>query len=327
MGLPTYYAARRFGPGAVRAARKYGPRAFKYVGRRAAAAMVSAGLQRAKRFISGRKYGSNTLTTQRDSTVTRRRFRSGAGMRAFRRKVRSALIAEQPRLMYQAVRKATINAAAGSCNYASFSLLDTNTNVDGDIWNVFKDNYTAAVVADVEDNSLYIRNANMTLEMKNTGVEEALLDVYEITAKRDISNAVAGATNISDVYVDAFSDLIDVGATADTWIGMSLYDVPEFMRQFKVTKKSTIKLEAGKSCQLSTGTRMNRHISGKRIATANVALRGVTRAYFVFARGAANGGATAAGTAAATIECSVFKTIRYAVPPTDKQSDTIGQSK
>lgn len=310
-------------------ARRWARDAFRYgakdFGRRIAGAASAKAFNWLKKRAS--RAISKPLTTQRDSRVVRGYGRRSGRMSRFMRKVRMSLILEQPKLAYQSVRKGQIAPVAGSCAYATPALLSTYDNADADLWELFKDNFTAAAVADVEDKSLYIKSASMTLSLANGGATSAYVDVYDIIARRDVTFATANANNISDVYSDAFSDMVDIGTTSNAWIGMQPYDVPEFLRQFAVRKKYTFIMEAGKSVQMSIGGNYNRVISGKRLQTANCALKGVTRALMIFVRGVPSNDASTAGTSAATINFSTHKTIRYAVPPSSKTADTIGQSK
>lgn len=305
----------------------------RYAGRRLASAAAGAATKYAGKVAMSayRKYRrrgrSQTLarpiTTQRDSAVTYVSNRQRSSTRRFARRVRDAMIADQPLQTYQTLRKARITSNAGENSYDSFEVLDVRGSNQSDLSNVFKDAFGGTgIAADYEDNRLYVRNAVSQLVLRNPGAEEVMIDLYELQTRRDVSQ-----TTIKEVYVDAVNDMSAVGTVAPTFIGMTLFDCPEFGRNFKIAKRRSIKLKGGESVSVMMRTRLNRVIPGKRITTATLAIPGITRAWFMFMRGVPTNNVSAAGTPAATIDALHTTSITYSTPLSNSLVDTIGQSK
>lgn len=314
-------------------AKAVGKAAWAYGTGKAGKAVVDSSVKTAKGMYTrykrwrgrGRRFQTlaRPITTQRDSALTYVSRRQRSGVRRFARRVRDAITADQPLQTYQVLRKARVQANAGENSYDSFEVLDVKGSNQSDLTNVFKDAFGGTgIAADYEDNRLYVRNAVSNLVMRNPGTEEVMVDVYELQTRRDVSS-----TTIKDVYVDAVNDMTAVGTVASTFIGMSLFDCPEFGRNFKIAKRRTMKLKPSESVSLMMRSKLNRVIPGKRITTATLALPRVTRAWFIIIKGVPTNNASAAGTPAAIIDCLHTTTITYSTPLSNSVVDTLGQSK
>lgn len=300
----------------------------KYAQRAAGSAAATLGAAAARKMLSmgGRRRGrgSSTVTTQRDSSTTYRSGRrvGGRGSRGFMRKFRRALLSEQPLNVYTSLYKASDTTAVGNQSFGTVYLGDMNTTAQGDIWNVFKDAYTAAAVTDVEQEKLYIRSMSMDLQFKNNGTEQMFVDMYTCVAR--INHDSVGTLN-SDIG-GWFGDMSNIGAVSSTVPGITLFNIPGFCRKWKIIKRQTFIVKPDEAVQTTIFGSKNRTIIGRHLQDYRCSLKGFTKAIVLQVRGVPENTASDSGLTGFTYAWSTQTRICYAKPP-GQLSETIGQTK
>lgn len=290
----------------------------QYTARKVARA-IDAGGRKVMGYISGR-----SITTQRDSgTVYRARRRVGGRRhRKFLNKMRRALISEAPMQVYTALFKSSDTAAAGTQQIGGVYMGDTNTTAQGDLWNVFKDAFTATTVADVEAKKLYIKSMHMDFQFKNTGTEQLFVDMYQIIARKSYDNGNLFNTQVDDWY----SDMADVGATTFTNPALDLFSLPNFCRYYKILRKTTHLIKPDEVISLTIGSARPRVLSGRLLTDYGGTLKGITRVIAFRIRGVPENTASTSGLTGWSAAWSAQTVIHYAFVP-GNASETIGQTK
>lgn len=285
---------------------------------------------RAKRRFSGKSVRSTRAVTQQHdirSTYTARR-RNGRSFRKFRAKVRAALQADNPRHLYQAVLKSSASTTDSVAGFSGVYFLDLNTTAQGDIFNIFKDAYSVTA-ADSDNYKVYIKSAQIDFIMKNQHATNACeIDVFECIATRDDSQ-VGDVNTIWNAY---FNDMDAVGTVTSSHPSLTPYQVPNFMRSWKVVKSTKFMVDPGKAISMQMRASLNQVISGVRLAGGMTVLKGVTRMFFFRVRGIPENATPTApfpgtGLGAWNVAWSAITNISYQSMPTPTPTENIDQSK
>lgn len=298
----------------VRRAGTYARR--KYYGKRGGGKRRSRGTSRTK--ISA------PFTTQRDYARGTGKRRRGSGFNRFRLRVRAALQSDMPQRTYQALLKGADTVTDGTQGYKGVYLMDLNTTAQGDLWNVFKDAYTLAAVADAENKSIFLKSMSLDLQFYNAGSYQVYITCYTVVARRD--NDIN--QSIGDQFATFFGDESAIGTVIPSHPSMTLYDVPNFLRYWKILRSYKLLIKAGESAQVSIRKSMNRKINGRILQDNDACAKGLTHGFFFQMRGVPINAATPdSGLSGYTVQYSAQTTIHYRQTPGDSSSDTIGQSK
>jgi len=275
-----------------------------------------------KSFRTGRSSG--TLTSQRDTTTTYGKGRRGKGRggRQFLVRVRRALIDEQPSNLYTALFKGTDTSALGVQSFQTTYLADVNTTAQGDLWNVFKDAFSAGAVTDVEQERLYIRNMSMDIQLKNQGLEQCIVDMY-ICVSRVSHDSVA--TLNADLQ-GWFGDQAGIGGVSLGIPGVGLFNVPGFSRKWKITKKQSFLIKPEEVIQTTIVGRKNFMVAGRMLQDYRAALKGITMAVVFQVRGVPENSVSDSGLSGFTTTWSAQTRIAYAKVP-GNVNEVIGQTK
>lgn len=317
---------------------RYGIRYAKgYAARKAASSLVNAAASAAgSMYKKWRNRNKRTLrttrsrpavTTQRDvvSTGTRKQSRS---LRRFAKRVRLALAAEAPRQIYMAQGKGNTSwaGAAGTQpvqDVRGVYLGDLNTSAQGDLWNIFKDSYSLAAVADAEKYKISLRNMTLDLQIKNTGTEQCYVTVYRIMARQNVDSTA----DLNSLWQTYFSDMGSVGAVTYDHPGMTPYHVPNFVRYFKIMAKSEFIIKPDESVSLQLRRFVNRTINGRILQDIDGALQGFTCGLLFTVRGVPENTADNSGLTGYNLSWSYQTSYFYQEVPNSQTGDEIGQTK
>lgn len=305
----------------------------RIVGRGISSAVQNKVRSVASKFLTKKRKGKAFRSTR--AVTTQRDVRSGSGgargrkiSRAFRAKVRAALQADNPRHLYQAVYKSGGSSTDSIAGFDGVYFLDNNTTAQGDLFNVFKDAY-ATTAADLDNYKVYLDKAKIDFMIKNThATNQVEVDLYELVARRDDTQTGTPAS----LWQTYFADMDAVGTVTYDHPGLTPYDVPNFIRSWRVVKTTKFLIDPGKSISTSMSAALNKVMSGMKLSQSNTILRGVTRAYLFRVRGApenatATGTRPASGLGAWSVAWSALTNIHYQSMPTSDQTEDVDQSK
>lgn len=263
-----------------------------------------------------------TVTAQRDTaTLSRNSGRGRSGDRAFARRMRRALLSEQPLNVYTALLKASDTFASGNQTFQGPYLADCNTTNQGDLWNVFKDAYLATTLTDVEQERIYIKSSAMDVQFKNNGTEYLLVDMYILICRQSYATS---ATIQSDIG-NWFGDMTSVGVTGPGTPGITLYQIPAFTRRWRIQRSQRFLVKPDEVIATTVYGPKNRSIAGRSLQDYG-AMRGITRAVVFQVRGVPENTASDSGLTGYTFAWSAQSRFTYARPP-GNTVETVGQTK
>lgn len=222
-----------------------------------------------KRSVGNRRSSTRSLTTQRDSFSVVNRHKNSRAFRRFRSKVHAALQLDQPRQIYSFLGNAQHSTVAPSqeLSIGGTYFGDNNGTGSADLWNMFKDAYTLAAVADAEGYKLQLGSGGMKIQMRNTGSSEVYISLYFCRARKAQPSSSAPKT-AWDAY---FADMANVGAVTSTDPAMTPYMNANWCRYWKIMKTQVFKIKAGETADTEFGRRYNRIISGRNLQDAGIA--------------------------------------------------------
>lgn len=289
----------------------------KYYGKR-------GGGKRRARTTARRTKISAPITTQRDfAKTTSTRRRRGSDYK-FRMRVRAAMQADMPQRTYQALLKGGDLVTDGTQGYKGVYLLDLNTTAQGDIWNVFKDAYGLSSVADAENKSVFLKSASLDLQFYNLSTEtQVYITCYTVVARRD--NDIN--QSIGDQFTTFFQDEAAIGTVSAAHPSMTPYDVPNFLRYWKILRAYRLLIKPGESSAVSIRKSLNRKINGRSLQDNDACVRGLTHGFFFQMRGVPLNSIYDSGLSGYNVTYSAQTTIHYRQTAGDASADTIGQSK
>lgn len=322
-GAPLAYAAYKAAGYGVGDAIRGGARSFA----RSAAKKVRSMVRRKRNSGS---YKLRAAVTQQHDVRSNGSYRPRSGRKwsRFRAKVRAAIQADNPRHLYQAVYKSSGTATDSIAGFDGVYFLDLNTTSQGDIWNIFKD-LGAATAADTDNYKAYITSATMDFMITNTDTTNACeVDIYECVARRDDTQTSTPGT----VWSTYFADMDATGTVTSQHPGLTPFQVPNFIRAWKVTKSTKYLIDAGKTISMQLRSKINRVIGGARMASSVSIQKGLTRMVFFRVRGiaknvAATGLNPASGLSGWSCSWSGVTSINYQALPTPDQTEDVDQSK
>lgn len=221
-----------------------------------------------KRSVGNKRRSTRSLTTQRDSFSVVNRQKNSRAFRRFRSKVHAALQLDQPRQIYSFLGNAQHSTVAPSqeLSIGGTYFGDNNCTGSADLWNMFKDAYTLAAVADAEKYKLQLGSGGMKIQMRNTGSAEVYITLYFCRARKA---QPSGST--PKVAWDAyFADMSNVGAVTSTDPAMTPYMNANWCRYWKIQRTQVFKIKAGETADTEFGKRYNRIVSGRQLQDQGV---------------------------------------------------------
>lgn len=269
-------------------------------------------------------YSRNSTTTQRDTATKYVSRRADKSFLAFRKKVRAAIQADNPLCIYQSFLKGNVSSVNGFVARFGFYIADLNTTNQGDLWNIFKDAYGLAAASDAAGYKIYLKSACMDLQMRNTSTTaDVWADVYELMCRSDLEDVNDPASQ----FATEFGKLADIGVTSVANPQVTPFQVPGFLRNWRVVRAKTYHIKRSDSVAMQVRRRMNRMINGADLEEAQAGKRKLTTAFLVLIKGTAGNTATDSGLLGTTVDYSVQLSYNYQEVTAAAVQDTIGQSK
>lgn len=116
--------------------------------------------------------------------------------------------------------------------------------------------------------TLMIESVTMDIAIRNVSGTGSLLEVYYITARRDIEDDELNYGSPEQYYIQSFAsdNTENVGTTvSDVTLGITPFNASLFCKFFKITKKVRIQLSSGESTHIQIRDARNYKISGAKI--------------------------------------------------------------
>lgn len=301
------------------AARKLGTSAVNY-----AAGAAKRMYRKYTRKSGTRKLKLNNTTAQRDA-ITRYAARRGysRSWNKFRLRVRAAIQQDNPRCIYQAFLKGSSVGSAGVTSRFGMYLADLNTTAQGDVANIFIDAYTLASISDAVDKKIFLRAGILDLQVRNSdSAIHMWMDVYEVQAR----NNWGDSNTLNAQFDGAFAEMSDIGATDVGYPNVTPFQVPNFIRKYKILRSKTYYIEPNKCVNIQHRRKYNQIIEGRDLGDARIK-KGVTTGLLCIVRGQPINGATTTGLSGVSYAWSAQFTYHYQEVTGDQITDTIGQTK
>jgi len=173
---------------------------------------------------------------------------------------------------------------------------------------------------------LHVKTSHMEVDVVNTGILDAILDVYEVYCRRD-TVGFATLDSMFNLTPNYWVGNSSSGQATAVTLGMTPFQMDDVTSCFKIGNKATYNLPAGANASIQMHGPRNKTIYGavmaKSIGDGSTCFgrRGMTRSYIGIVRGKC--GALGA-TGAATLTFNARKTYNLAVA-TNTYGDTITQ--
>lgn len=275
-----------------------------------------------------RRNNPRAVTTQKDVALRYVRTRMPARQRrkwvGFVRRVNAVAQSTQPLQVYQALLKGSVSTTLGTQYTNGVLLKDVAYTNQSDIVNLFKDAYGGTgTVSEYDGRRIFLKAAVLDLQIKNTGTEQCILDVYRVVCRKASNNSYA---NLLAQWTDCFGDSLAVGAVTDTNPALTPFDVPSFCKYWKILEKKEFIITADQLVTMQIRDPRNRVIQGRYMQNTSGGMPGLTEGYLFQVRGCPEDSIAASGLSIAAIAWSAQTTYHFAYPP-GGQVETIGQSK
>lgn len=267
--------------------------------------------------------GQRPVTGQRDYRSTVTGGKRGRSFNKFRAKVRAALAADSPRQIYTALLKGSQSSATGVQNVQGIYLGDLNTTAQGDIWNIFKDAYTLAAVADAEKYKINLMSMQQETQFKNNGEDALQLSIYTLACRNDLDDV----DTLLDRWLAWFGDMTAVGVVDATDVGLTPFHIPNFLRYFKIMGKTDHVIKPNEVVTVVQRKRVNRVIDGRILQDIGGARRKLTRAFFYTVKGSPENTVSTSGLTGFNLAWSNQNSYFYKTVSGSNLTDTIGQTR
>lgn len=300
-----------------------GRAAVRYVANKAGSYISKGASYAMRRRRKSMRSSRNSTTTQKDTATKFMATRSSRSFQRFRSKVRAALQADNPLCIYQSFLKGNATNSIGLVARFGFYIADTFTTNQADIFNIFKDAYGVATAADCAGYKIYLKSAVMDLQMRNpSATVDIWTDVYELECRSDRDTLNDPASD----YLTEFLALQDIGSTDVGYPQVTPFQVPGFLRNWRVVRCKTFLIKRSDSVAMQVRRRYNRMINGADVEETGVK-RKLTTAFLVLTKGAPGNSAAVSGLLTPSIDYSVQLSYNYQEVTGEQDKDTIGQSK
>lgn len=250
------------------------------------------------------------VSAQRDfKTIYKRKKRNYAKVKKgkkFARKVTSVQL-HNANTQFAFVReKVYCHAAGNSSGYVCQSMygisgdggaegtiapLVTGRGKTNDIGDLMVKKYTSLAAA--QKRALYFNSAVMDCVIKNTGGTNAIVEVYEVIAKKSIVKDAAGSYDtIEEFYANGFNALATTtGTTSATAqaLGTTPFNSPLFCENFTILKKTRLHLGIGDFTAIQLKDTKSRRIDGSVTIQPYVFLKGASHGFLFQVFGDPNG--------------------------------------
>jgi len=248
-----------------------------------------------KRFKSSSSSASRLPATfQNDAVIiqqarrsTRRTRRIGRRVRKFQGRVRNAISASVPNSFslwqnhFQMSGIASV-LPSGIQSVGSVGIcygIDNGSAVPSDLSQIFT-NESLGIASGSED-QIILRGAAFEMVVRS-GADPVRLDMYECVPR----SRTTFQSNAQDIFTQGLAQMTNIGgAPVSTDWGVTPFDVPNFVKFFKIIKTMRVQLGAGESTTVERTMKFrSKRVFGDDIANAPY-MPGVSRVFLLIARG------------------------------------------
>lgn len=172
---------------------------------------------------------------------------------------------------------------------------------------------------------MWIKNACLDLEIKNTGSVECIMDVYTLLMRRDPSTTNDTGTQWSNF----FNDQQTLTGKAPLDVSNSVFQNPSFCQHYKVLSKREVLILPGEFITMQMRRGKDKFVQNRTISDNLCGLEGACKLFFLMFHGApdptAGGGGTPA-VASTTLTATWQKSYTYALVPSSRLTAQIHNS-
>lgn len=271
-----------------------------------------------RRRAIGRGRGTRPVTRQNDQSITYSVGRGRGGRRSrgrrFRNRVASALNAMQPTQVW--TQDYAISGASGVDlqQVYAIGLYQTNATLYDDLNQVFIRGGLDPATAANRSGRICIKNAVLDVELKNTGTETMIMDIYEIQCIRDPNTNA----DINAQFQTFFNETTLAGTRAWNNVSVSAFENPVFLRYYKILNKREVLLPADEIMTMQMRLPKSRIINADRVARMPNCIPKLAKFYLFMWHGPPDpnaGGAGVPGCLATSVTFTFQKAYHYAIMP------------
>lgn len=272
---------------------------------------------RARTRSRSRSY-SRPVTRQHDQSLTyigrRRRGRLGRRGRRFRYRVMQTVNSLQPLQVWTSKTAANGTSAVNVQQIFGMGLFTTNATGQTDLVNIFSDAGIPTTTAGNRSGRICVKSACLDVEVKNTGTETMIMDIYELLLVRDPENN----GDLNQQFQTFFNEMTTL--TAKNWNdpAVSVFENPDFCRHYKVLNKREVMLPADEIMTMQMRDGKDHIISGDQVIREAFAIPKVARFYLFSWHGPPDPNAVGAnqpGLLATSVTFAWQKSYKYAIMP------------
>lgn len=266
----------------------------------------------------GRGRSLGILSQQRDQTNRRVRSRYRRSGRLNYR-VMNILYNQQPLRTYTIADAVNQTSAVNLQSYYGIGLFTTQQVDQNDLFQVFGDAGLPLATATERTGKVTIKSACLDVEIKNTGVETIIMDIYEILNVRDVAT-----TNDIGSQWNTFFNQQTAGAGLSTKNpsnpAVSVFENPAFCQHYKVLSKREVMIQGDQIISLQMRYGKDRVIHGNQVINQLGAIPKLAKFYFFMWHGPPDPAATTSpsaqpGLLATSLTFAFQKSYKYGVSP------------
>jgi len=275
--------------------------------------------------LSSPDSSSAPVSTQLDVRtrfVGRRGNRKRArAQRRFTGKVQSALMRLGPLRSWTGDNCHISSYLPNKQSFAAFVMGPSNTTGtigQDDIKEMFFDCYSIATVPLANKTKLMIRSMCLDVQMRNSGEDPAIVDVYTLVLR----GTQQGSLCCADYYASAWDDMTAVASSADKFNPATTpFQNPNFLSAWRIIKKQEVLLAVDSTVTLQLKTGRRKFMDGKQLEVNPAGIAGYTQALFFHCRGVPDPNAGEPQLTGGSITFAYQRTYSYAAVPTTLTSE------
>lgn len=292
-----------------------------YVG--AAGAAIAASI-RGKKSKGAQEYSVNTtqhdvVTRYRKRHMSRRRRKRYVG---FVKRVQGVIAKMEPLQTYNNLYYSNGSSAANKGSFFGWILGGSQVSNNNELQQIMYSLYNVSTLADVYNRKVLVKSICMDFMVTNTGSSTIIVDVYHVKCRAPYSAASSMSTqfaaNVADI---AASPGAGASTIANTDLGITPFDVPNFCRTWKIVSKKELVISSGQCTTLQLRNARNKIITGRMLNSYPQAIPGYSEGYFITWHGIPYNNAGTPEFQAATITVGVCMSVKYGQPPGSQQQE------
>lgn len=286
-------------------------------------------VNKATKLLTGTRQGASEYainTTQHDLVTRYRKRRMPRRRRkrwvGFVKRVQSVIAKAQPLQSYNNLYYANGTSSANKGGYWGWIMGGTQPSANDELLRCFYALYNKSAITDIYNYKILMKSICMDVMFTNTGAATIIVDVYRLACKNSYQSASSLATqfaaNVGDI---AASPGAGANTIAASDLGITLFDVPNFCKNWRIINKKELVISAGQTSTFQMRNSRKKLISGRDLQSYPQAIPGYSQAYFFTWHGIPSNNGGTAEFAATTITIGVAISAKYGQPPGSQQQE------